>query len=108
MPLRRLPILFALLTLLAASGRALASEPAPYAGWACQQQTPEPRLRPEYVGGYNPYARQLRSAVPTFNWGHFGARSRPSCSWHAGYYARYVQWRFYPGSPSRYSTAGSR
>jgi len=38
--------------------------------------------------------------VPTFNWGYFGARSHPSCSWHVGYYARYVQWRIYPGSPS--------
>jgi hypothetical protein len=103
MPMRHLLLLYVLLTLLATSSRALAMEPTPCPGYHGQQeQAPEPRLRPEYVGGYNPYASQLRSAVPTFNWGHFGARSRPTCSWHAGYYARYFQWRFYPGSPSRY------
>jgi hypothetical protein len=99
---RHLLVLCTLLSLLAASRWALASGPTAWTGRFRQQQAPEPRLRPEYVGGYNPYAGQLRSGVPTFNWGHFGARSHPTSSWHVGYYARYVQWRFYPGSPSRY------
>jgi hypothetical protein len=105
MPPRRLLVLCVLLVLLAGSGRAFASEPTPaegYHGPQQQEQAPEPRLRPEYVGGYNPYASRLRFGVPTFNWGHFGARSHPTCSRHFGYYARYVQWRFYPGSLSRY------
>ena len=86
----RLLVLYILLTLLATSGWAFASEPTPgerYQGPQQEEQAPEPRLRPEYVGGYNPYASHLRFGVPTFNWGHFGARSRPTCSWHAGYYA---------------------
>ncbi len=103
MPPRRLLVFCVFLVLLAGWGRAFASESTPAARYHDpQQQAPEPRLRPEYVGGYNPYASQLRFGVPTFNWGYFGARSRPSCSRHFGYYARYVQWRFYPGSPSRW------
>lgn len=94
--------LFVLLTLLASSPSAFGNGPASNEGCACQQQTLQPRLRPVYVGGYNPYASQFRHAVPTFNYGHFGVRTHPTCSWHTGYYSRYIQWRIYPGSRLRW------
>ena len=102
MPLRHLLVLCVLLTLLATPARALAWEPTRYTGRLFHKEAPEPRLRPQYVDGYNPYASRLHTAVPTFNWGHFGARSHPTCEWHTGYSGRYFQWRFYPGSPSHH------
>ncbi len=36
--------------------------------------------------------------VPTYQWGYFGARSRPRVVEQHGYYDDYRQWSFRPGS----------
>ena len=35
--------------------------------------------------------------IPTYNWGYFGARYRPACVSHTGYYGDYVQWGYRRG-----------
>lgn len=35
--------------------------------------------------------------VPTYNWGYFGARTRPNVVEQHGYYDDYRQWSFRPG-----------
>lgn len=47
---------------------------------------------------YDAHARATGYAVPTYPWGHFGARPGPSCigNWHSGYYNTYTQWSWRP------------
>ena len=35
--------------------------------------------------------------VPTYNWGYFGARYRPACIYHKGYYGDLTQWGYRSG-----------
>ncbi len=35
--------------------------------------------------------------VPTYRWGYFGARYRPVCITHKGYYGTYTQWGYRSG-----------
>ena len=35
--------------------------------------------------------------VPTYNWGYFGARYRPACICHHGYYGDFSQWSYRRG-----------
>jgi len=49
-----------------------------------------PHFYPEHVS-WAPYGYGL--AVPTYNWGYFGARHRPTRVRHTGYHRDYVQWK---------------
>ena len=40
--------------------------------------------------GYGP-------GVPTYRWGYFGARYRPTCVCHKGYYGKRTQWGYRSG-----------
>jgi hypothetical protein len=51
---------------------------------------------PEHVTGLHPWYGG-RVGVPSYNWGHFGARPGPTCVRHTGYYGHYVQWSFRRG-----------
>jgi hypothetical protein len=53
------------------------------------------RLRTVNVPAYPWLSHGL--AVPTYNWGYFGARSRPTTLTQRAYYEDYVQWSFRPG-----------
>ena len=52
---------------------------------------PAPRLQPDYATHQHLWHAYGLDA-PTFRWGYFGARSRPSFSVHRGYYGKYKQW----------------
>ena len=57
-----------------------------------------PGKQPYYaynVEGYPWYAHGL--AVPTYNWGYFGAQYRPLIVRQHPYYGDYRQWSFRPG-----------
>ena len=63
---------------------------------AMSHGTPTPRFYPEYnMGNYagNGYGM----GVPTYNWGYFGAQSRPTVVSHKGYYGHYTQWGYRNG-----------
>jgi len=47
------------------------------------------------VDGYPWYAHG--AAVPTFNWGYFGAQYRPTVIRQHSYYGDYRQWSYRPG-----------
>jgi hypothetical protein len=46
---------------------------------------------PEPIPELEPW-RSDRVGVPSYNWGYFGARTRPSCSQHQSYHGEYIQW----------------
>jgi len=63
-----------------------------------RKPAPEPRIHPVQVIPYDAHARASGYAVPTYNWGYFGARRGPTCigNCHTGYYNNYVQWNWRP------------
>ena len=56
---------------------------------------PGPHRYPEYnvCGPWYGYG----FGVPTYNWGYFGARYRPACICHKGYYGTLSQWGYRRG-----------
>jgi hypothetical protein len=46
---------------------------------------------PKFIPELEPW-RSGRVGVPSYNWGYFGARTRPSCSRHRSYHGEYIQW----------------
>jgi len=63
-----------------------------------KKPAPEPRFYPVHVIPHDAHARATGYAVPTYNWGYFGARRAPTCiaNRHTGYYHNYVQWSWRP------------
>ncbi len=57
---------------------------------------PGPHRYPEYNTGNHPWYG-YGFGVPTYNWGHFGARYRPTAVSHKGYYGHYTQWGYRKG-----------
>lgn len=58
---------------------------------------PKPQRAPlpgGHNGEWNGYGF---GGVPTYQWGHFGARYRPYHGAHRGYYGHQLQWSFRPG-----------
>ena len=76
------------------SSAALAVECWPF----FKKPAPEPRFYPVHVIPYDAHARASGYAVPTYNWGYFGARRAPTCiaNRHTGYYDNYLQWNWRP------------
>ena len=54
---------------------------------------------PHRYGEYNVYCPWYGYGfgVPTYNWGYFGARYRPACVCHTGYYGMFTQWGYRQG-----------
>lgn len=82
------------LSLLLACVIVLGSVSAPaVAGPPCalfRKPPPVPHFYPQHIS-WAPYGYGL--AVPTYNWGYFGASHRPGCVRHKGYHRDYVQWK---------------
>jgi hypothetical protein len=59
-----------------------------------RKPAPEPRFHPVHVIPHDAHARVFGYAVPSYNWGYFGARHGPTCvcNYHSGYYGDYFQW----------------
>jgi len=57
---------------------------------------PGPYRYPEYSTGHSPWYG-YGFGVPTYQWGYFGARYRPACVSHKGYYGDYTQWGYRRG-----------
>lgn len=73
--------------------RVFQPEPPPY--WvgnprAITAGTPGPQRLPQYQHSAPWYGYGF--GVPTYQWGSFGARYRPTRSCFTGYYGDYVQW----------------
>lgn len=58
--------------------------------------TPGPYRYPAYQTGPYPWYG-YGFGVPTYNWGYFGARYRPHCVGHSGYYGDFTQWSYRRG-----------
>ncbi len=57
---------------------------------------PGPQRYPAYSSGNYPWYG-YGFGVPTYNWGYFGVRYRPSNYVHEGYYGDYYQWGYRRG-----------
>jgi len=82
---------------LGVAGRAPQGRPPHYAGnpMGSSAGPPAPHRYPEYNIYYPWYGYGF--GVPTYNWGHFGARWRPASIRHTGYYGDYMQWGYRRG-----------
>ena len=72
--------------------------PPGYVSSPLQMVTPPPS--PYYHGPSHPSPPAWNGygfGVPTFQWGYFGARYRPVCITHKGYYGNYTQWSYRSG-----------